>query len=80
MGGPLFDIFIDDLDLVVLLAKIFKFADDSKIAKLIANELDGRQMQEIIDKLAAWAKEWGMRFNISKCKVLHMGNNNPKNA
>ena len=72
LGGPLFDIFIDDIDLAVLLAIIFKFADDSKIAKIIANELDGRQMQEIIDNLSAWAKQWGMRFNVSKCKVLHM--------
>ena len=78
LGGPLFDIFIDDIDLAVLLARIFKFADDSKIAKIIANEVDRRQMQKIIDNLSAWAKLWGMRFNISKCKVLHMGNNNPE--
>ena len=35
-------------------------------------------MQETIDNLAAWAKKWGMEYNTKKCKVLHVGKNNPK--
>ena len=24
-----------------------------------------------------WAATWGMSFNISKCKIMHVGKNNP---
>ena len=78
LGGTLFDMYIDDIDMVALLAWIWKFADDSKIAKLIANEQDRREMQETINKLAEWANKWEMRFNVDKCKVLHLGNRNPQ--
>ena len=27
--------------------------------------------------LFAWSKEWQMLFNIDKCKVMHLGYNNP---
>ena len=50
LGGTLFDIFIDDIDVAAFLAWIWKFADDSKVAKIIANDEDGREMQNIIDK------------------------------
>ena len=79
LGGTLFDIFIDDIDVAAFLAWIWKFADDSKVAKLIANDKDGQEMQSIINNLAQWAAKWEMRFNVGKCKVLHMGNKNPRN-
>ena len=79
LGGILFDLFIDDIDMALILALIWKFADDSKIAKIIENDEDGRTMQKIIDNLAEWAKKWEMSFNVSKCKVLHMGSRNPRN-
>ena len=25
-----------------------------------------------------WAKKWKMEFNVEKCKILHIGSNNPK--
>ena len=25
-----------------------------------------------------WSEQWQMPFNIKKCKVLHIGNSNPK--
>ena len=25
-----------------------------------------------------WADLWGMSFNVAKCKILHVGHNNPK--
>ena len=57
---------------------IWKFADDSKVAKIIESAQDGREMQKIINDLAEWAEKWEMRFNVKKCKVLHMGNRNPR--
>ena len=30
-----------------------------------------------MNNLEKWAKDWGMRFNIPKCKIMHVGTNNP---
>ena len=35
-------------------------------------------LQEALRKLELWAARWGMEFNISKCKVMHFGRNNPR--
>ena len=78
LGGILFDIFIDDIDLAALEARVWKFADDTKAAKIIESDEDGKKMQTIIDSLGAWAKKWGMSFNVNKCKVLHVGRTNPR--
>ena len=78
LGGILFNIFIDDIDLAALGALVWKFADDTKAAKIIETEEDGRHMQTIIDSFGAWAKKWGMSFNVKKCKVLHVGRTNPR--
>ena len=53
------------------------FADDTKVARIVENEEDGKAMQNVIDALAEWAKKWAMDFNGKKCKVLHFGNKNP---
>ena len=26
-----------------------------------------------------WSDDWQLKFNVDKCSVLHIGNNNPKN-
>ena len=31
-----------------------------------------------LHNLVAWSNEWQMLFNIEKCKVMHLGYNNPK--
>ena len=33
-------------------------------------------MQEDLDRLVDWANTWQMNFNIDKCAVVHIGNNN----
>ncbi len=57
---------------------IFKFADDTKGAKAIESVMDKEKMQEALDCLCDWADKWGMAFNIAKCKVMHLGRNNPE--
>ena len=76
LGGILFDIFIDDIDDVILKALLKKFADDTKLAMMIRNELDARQMQANLDKICQWASKWKMCFNEKKCKVMHFGKRN----
>jgi hypothetical protein len=77
LGPLLFLIFINDLDVAAGRSVwLRKFADDSKMAKVIRNEADRQEMQNALDRLTEWARTWGMSFNISKCKVMHIGRAN----
>ena len=35
------------------------------------------RLREDLYKLVSWSKEWQMLFNIEKCKVMHLGYDNP---
>lgn len=76
--GPLaFLIFINDLDKCANFITILKkFADDAKTGQVVANESDRQTLQTCLNELFNWSMRWGMEFNISKCKVLHVGRNN----
>ena len=39
---------------------------------------DGNILQNDLDTLSQWNNEWLLSFNVNKCKVLHIGKNNPK--
>ena len=36
------------------------------------------KLQKDLDMLVEWADCWSLLFNVDKCKVLHLGQNNPK--
>ena len=79
LGPVLFSIYINDIDMIIeLLTLLIKFADDTKAANIIRGEEDRRRLQEALDALMAWAAKWGMAFNTAKCKVMHIGRNNPQ--
>ena len=68
----LFTIFINDLpDTVSSTCKIF--ADDTKLYNKSANS---DNIQSDIKMLQEWSVKWNLYFNVEKCKVLHLGNNN----
>ena len=87
LGPILFLIFINDLPLKVL-SPLSLFADDSKIftrivdksneTKIYANAGSDILQKDLISVLE-WAKKWKMEFNVEKCKIMHIGPNNPKN-
>ena len=78
LGPPLFDIFIDDLDeCSEEISLILKFADDTKGFQEIQGPDDRDKLQLALDKLVQWAETWGMKFNVPKCKIMHVGRNNP---
>ena len=56
LGGPLFDVYIDDIDLIVLFCLLLKFADDTKMAKAIKSKADSEMFQTDINNLSEWAK------------------------
>jgi hypothetical protein len=74
LGPLLFLIFINDLDVAAGQSVwLKKFADDSKMARVIRSDADRQELQDALDRLTEWAHKWGMAFNISKCKVMHVG-------
>ena len=79
LGPPLFTIFIDDLDdYATPIDLLSKFADDTKGVQEINGDNDREKLQTTLNNLVKWAKDWGMQFNVEKCKIMHVGKNNPQ--
>lgn len=78
--GPLaFLIFIDDLDSFAHPIDIVnKFADDTKIGHVVQTPTDQAELQNSLNRLCDWADQWCMKFNESKCHVIHFGLHNNK--
>jgi len=52
---------------------LLKFADDTKLFKKVQSELDWACLQQNLQRLLDWSREWQMVFNVEKCKVMHIG-------
>jgi len=78
LGPILFLIFINDLDVAAVMIDILrKFADDTKLGQTVSTPEERELLQQALDKLCEWSEKWGMEFNVKKCKVMHLGYNNP---
>ena len=60
-------------------SEISKFADDSKIGRIIKSKSDVKELHGDLDWLNEWVVKWQMDFNIDKCKVINIGKENPQN-
>ena len=76
LGPVLFIYYINDLPSVTEgILKIF--ADDTKAYSTIQSDADSNKLQQCINDLTNWSEKWQLKFNSKKCKVLHIGKNNP---
>ena len=80
ISNLLFMIFMNNLPTLVG-SEIFMYCDDVKLVAPVIRSANGTYksaLQADIVALNKWATEMQMSFGVKKCKVLHLGKNNPK--
>ena len=79
LGPTLFVIFINDIDsaMDIVTGFISKFADDTKVGRIVNDDVGRQALQNDLNSLLKWAETWHMSFNEDKCKVMHFGRQNP---
>ena len=77
LGPLLFLIYINDID-ENLIAKIGKFADDTKLGKSVSCAGEVQKLKSDLVNLEKWSSDWQMLFNTEKCSVIHLGSKNSK--
>jgi hypothetical protein len=80
LGPTLFLMFINDIDKAVDVTSsiILKFADDTKVGRVVDTDEQREEMQVTINKLVEWSVDWQMLFNAGKCHLLHLGRGNAR--
>ena len=54
------------------------YADDSKIIRVIEDYSIADTLKRDIESVTNWTKEWPMKLNSNKCKVMQFGNKNAR--
>ncbi len=71
--GPLMILlFINDIANKVEHSRIRLFADDCLLFREVNNENEYEKLQNDLDAVGKWAKEWQMKFNVEKCYRLQI--------
>ena len=71
LGPILFLVYINDLPDSVT-SSVRLFADDTALYLSFNKQNHGKSLQEDLDSLQSWEKEWDMEFNPGKCQVIQV--------
>ena len=75
LGPTLFLLYINDLpDYIVNGSSVRLFADDCVLYRRINRPEDAILLQEDLEALQEWEKDWLMEFHPQKCQILHITN------
>jgi len=74
---PVLNIFINSLDNGIG-HSLSKFADDTKLGRVTDTPDGCAAIQRDLDRLENSAERNLIKFNKEKCKILHLGRNNPR--
>ena len=77
LGPTLFVLCVNELPSLVN-SNMLMFADDAKLFRKIQDDTDVQNLQEDIDMLENWSREWLLKFNVAKCKTMHCGTSNTR--
>ena len=66
LGPLLFLIYVNDIPGYVSNSLLYLFADDTKCLKTISDPADSVQLQNDINSLSYWSKQWSLLFNPTK--------------
>ena len=79
LGPLLFLIYINDMPNIVSKGTTIRlFADDCLVYRHIYSREDQNILQHDLLKLEQWSITWGMRFNPSKCQIIHIARSHPQ--
>lgn len=76
LGPILFILFVNDVPGLIN-AFVEMFADDTKLFAFLLSEFSPAMLQTDLGLLEDWTKLMQMSFHPDKCKVMHLGHNNP---
>lgn len=79
LGPLLFIIYVNDIHVNVQ-TNIALFADDTKIGGKSNTPENRFLIQNDLEKIYEWSILWEMKFNLNKCKTLHVGAANNKHS
>ena len=81
MGPLLFLLFINDMPSVLDPSTGCRlFADDCLIYRSIRQPTDQVTFQNDLNALHSWGETWGLRFNATKCNIMHLDRGKTKSV